>query len=303
MRKIWKVGLMVAVVVGVTGATATAMALSNKPSFADPVLVSYDGPKRGDMRVIGLAAGGKNLVSFRLDDPDKVRDIGTVRGLQSDTRLIGIDFRVQNAALYGVGDKGGIYTLSTKDAKATLVSQLTVALSGKDFDIDFNPAANRLRVISDTGQNLRHNIDDQAAGAAPASGTTANDTGLTTPPTAGATAGVTGAAYTNNDTNADTATTLFDLNTMTDQAVVQSPANNGTLAATGKLGVNAEGDAGFDIYSVLRGGVTVSNTALATLKVDGRQRLYQIDLLTGKANQLGAFPLRAAVIDIAIELN
>ncbi len=85
------------------------------------------------------------------------------RGLKKDTRPVGIDFRVQNTKLYGVGDKGGIYTLNTRNAKAAKVSQLTVALAGTFFGVDFNPAANRLRVISDTGQNLRHNIDDPAA--------------------------------------------------------------------------------------------------------------------------------------------
>jgi hypothetical protein len=33
-------------------------------------------------------------------------------------------------------------------------------LDGTWFDVDFNPAANRLRVISVRGQNLRHNLDD-----------------------------------------------------------------------------------------------------------------------------------------------
>jgi hypothetical protein len=44
-----------------------------------------------------------------------------------------------------------------------------VALQGTRFGVDFNPAANRLRVISDLGQNLRHNIDDPAAPAGPPS--------------------------------------------------------------------------------------------------------------------------------------
>ncbi|ONI50380.1 hypothetical protein STIB_54740 [Streptomyces sp. IB2014 011-1] len=112
------------------------------------------------------------------------------------------------------------------------------------FGVDFNPAANRLRVISNTGQNLRHNIDD---GAAPL-GTTADGT-LTNPTMPPSTAmGVTGAAYTNNDLDAATATTLFDIDTLADRVSLQSPANAGTLAPTGNLGVNAGPDAGFDIY-------------------------------------------------------
>lgn len=290
---------MVLSAVGTIG-TVLALQSNSKQTTVDPELVSYDGQDRrgGDFRIFGLT-DGKTLVSVRGDDPDKVRGIGTVSGLQGDTRLVGIDFRVQDGKLYGVGDKGGIYTITTDNAKAAKVSQLTVALTGTDYDIDFNPAANRLRVVSDNGQNLRHNIDDPAG--APPAGTTVADTALSTPPTAGTTTGVTGAAYTNNDTNADTATTLYDLSTMTDQILVQSPANNGTLAPTGKLMVDAAGDAGFDIASTLRGGVTVGNAAFASLRVGGRYRLYRVDLLTGRAGDLGSFPSRTQVTDIAIQ--
>uniref|UniRef100_UPI002795C2BA DUF4394 domain-containing protein n=1 Tax=Streptomyces sp. KL115B TaxID=3045154 RepID=UPI002795C2BA len=118
--------------------------------------------KDDGLAVIGLTAG-QRLVEFRTGSPSKPWQLGKVTGLKNDTKLVGIDFRVQNTKLYGVGDKGGIYTLNTRNAKAAKVSQLTVALAGKFFGVDFNPAANRLRVISDTGQNLRHNIDDPAA--------------------------------------------------------------------------------------------------------------------------------------------
>lgn len=296
MQRKWVYGLMALTAIGTIATVAAVTTAGQGGVGADPELVSYDGDdRRSDYRIFGLT-GGRSLVSLRGNDLDRARQVGNISGLQGDTRVIGIDFRVQNGKLYGVGDKGGIYTIGTDNAKAVKVSQLTVALSGTDFDIDFNPAANRLRVVSDTGQNLRHNIDDPAG--APAAGQTATDTTLATPPATTPTAGVTGVAYTNNDLNADTGTTLFDLNTMTDQVFVQSPANNGSLAVTGKLGLDAAGDAGFDIYSTLK-----SNTAFATLKVEGRYRLFRIDLLTGRAANLGAFPQRTQVSDIAIPIG
>ncbi|GIH09602.1 hypothetical protein Rhe02_76690 [Rhizocola hellebori] len=303
MPRKWVLGLAV---LAVTGAMTAAAAVVTKAGSqgSDPLLVSYNDnspDRRNDHRVIGLTGDGRNLVWFRANDPDKVRSIGTVGGMVGDTRLIGIDFRAQNGKLYGVGDSGGIYTIGIDNAKASKVSQLTIALSGQSFDIDFNPAANRLRVLSDNGQNLRHNIDDPAG--TPAAGMTATDTGLTTPPATAVTTGVTGAAYTNNDTDPNTATTLFDLNVMTDQVAVQSPANQGELAPAGKLMVDTDGDTGFDIYSALRVGVSAGNTAYATLKVDGRYRLYRIDLLTGRAAQNGSFPNRTQVTDIAIQLD
>ena len=205
---------------------------------------------------------------------------------------------MQNRKLYAVGDRGGIYTIREAGARATKVSQLTVALQGKSFGVDFNPAANRLRVISDTGQNLRHNLDDPAG--APAAGTTAVDGTLTNPPVPpnpGATAlGVTGAAYTNNDLDATTATTLFDLDTTLDQVSVQSPANAGNLAPTGKLGVDAPLNSGFDIYSSARNGM---NTGYA---VTGG-KTFRINLLTGKATSTGSFPQGRQVVDLAIPLR
>ncbi|MGJ7416166.1 DUF4394 domain-containing protein [Streptomyces cinereoruber] len=243
---------------------------------------------------VGLTSD-QRLVEFAVTDPSGARSLGKVGGLKGDGRLVGIDFRVQNGKLYGVGDKGGVYTLDHK-AAAVKVSQLTVALRGKHFGVDFNPAANRLRVISDIGQNLRHNIDDPAAPR-----TTTADGTLTNPTTPPSTAlGVTGAAYTNNDLDAATATTLFDVDTVNDRVSLQSPANAGTLAPTGNLGVDAGPSAGFDIYSKPSDG---TNHGFAALNTGGKQRFYTVDLLTGRAALVGAFPASRQVVDIALPLN
>lgn len=113
--------------------------------------------------------------------------------------------------------------------------------------------------------------------------------------------GVTGAAYTNNDLDAATATTLFDIDTALDQVAIQAPANNGTLSPTGKLGIDVGTDAGFDIYSTLRSGRTVAVNGFATLQVDGSYRFYSVNLLSGAVSRLGTFG--GAVTDVAIPLN
>ena len=140
--------------------------------------------------ILGLTAD-QRLIQFRECTPGNVYEIGAVYGLQSpDTALVGIDFRVQNGQLYGVGNGGGIYTIDTNTAAATRVSHLTVPLDGNSFGVDFNPAADRLRIISNTGQNLRHNVN--AGGMTTADGALNYAAG--TPAT-----GVTAIAYTNND--------------------------------------------------------------------------------------------------------
>ncbi|MFF8683142.1 DUF4394 domain-containing protein [Streptomyces sp. NPDC015237] len=278
-----------------TVATAGALlaALCAAPALAAPTSTSVTG-HRG-LTAVGLTKD-QRLVQFNVDQPTRTRSLGKVSGLSGDKKLVGIDFRVQNERLYGVGDKGGVYTLNTMNAKAMKVSQLTVALAGKAFGVDFNPAANRLRIISDTGQNLRHNIDDPAAPR-----TTTADGTLTNPTTPPSTAtGVTGAAYTNNDLNTATATTLFDLDTMADSISLQSPANAGTLAPTGKLGVNADPDAGLDIHYNPASGM---NYAFATIKTGGAYRLYAVNLLNGKATGKGTFPKKYQVTDLALPIE
>ncbi|MFX4292968.1 DUF4394 domain-containing protein [Streptomyces bohaiensis] len=292
--------LLIGLLTGTIGA-----ALLGQPSASGAVapaagaVPAAESARTGAPVALGLA--GNTLVRFHVDDPRGAVPLGRVQGLRGDTRLIGIDHRVQDGRVYGVGDRGGIYTLTDGTglgerglARAEKVCQLSVALDGEYFGVDFNPAANRLRVISDTGQNLRHNIDDPSG--TPAPGVTVVDGPLTNPDGSVAT-GVTAAAYTNDDLDPATATTLFDLDTRTDQVVLQSPANAGTLAPTGALGVDAGPDAGFDIRTDPETG---ANTGWAVLRTDGRERLYGIDLLAGGADLVGTFPRHLRVTDLTV---
>jgi hypothetical protein len=225
-------------------------------------------------------------------DPAKRSPIGAVRGLGGqDGALIGIDYRIQDGELYGVGNGGGSYRLDPFTGDATFVSQLGVALDGTQFGVDFNPAADRLRSVSDTGQNLRHDLNP--------GGTTTVDAALNNQgPVA---LGISAAAYTNNDLDPNSATTLFDVDATLDQLAIQSPPNNGVRAPTGKLGLDAGAPNGFDIYSVRRGGVSVQNHGFAALPVNGIVVFHRVDLLTGRAQAIGA--LGAELVEIALPLD
>lgn len=254
---------------------------------------------RGDvagpqLKVLGLTEDHW-LVRFNECRPERLKKVGRIYGLSGDDKaLVGMDFRVQDGRLYGVGDGGGIYTIDTDSAMATLVSKLTVPLNGTNFGVDFNPAADRLRIVSDTGQNLRHNVN--------AGGVTVADGMLNYTPGTAAT-GITGAAYTNNDLDANTATTLFDLDSTLNQVAIQSPPNNGSLAPTGKLQVDADSPIGFDIYTALDDGVAVGNRGFASLVAGGEPGFYRINLLTGEATPIGSFGERAKLVDIAVPLD
>ncbi len=251
------------------------------------------------LTVFGLTAD-QRLVRFQVAVPQVARLIGKISGLSgADNTIVGIDFRVQGSPalnlapglLYGVGNGGGIYTIDTNNAQATKVSQLTVTLNGNSFGVDFNPAANALRIVSDAGQNLSHSID---------TGTTANQLpGITFPGRAAFAVG--GAAYTNNDLEAATATTLFDIDYVNDVLAIQSPPASGVLVTNGALGVDAGAQLGFDIYTTRPNNMTAGNRGFAALTVGGASALYRVNLTTGKASFAGSF--MQPVVDIALPLN
>jgi hypothetical protein len=271
--------------------TLTGLAVAADVSGAAPADRNDRHDRDGDdLEVVGLA--GRRLITFDADRPERVDDVGRIRGLDVDTRLVGIDYRAATGDLYGLGDQGGIYVVDEDSARASLVGRITVALRGTSFGVDFNPAADRLRVVSDQGQNLRINVAD-------ATTTVDGDLNYTAGTPAG---GIVGAAYTNNDRDPNTATTLFDVDSAMDQIAVQSPPNAGSLVATGRLGVDTGAAVGVDIYSEIRQGTTVSNTAFAALGGD-RSSFFSVDLLTGHVDRVGRFPSDLQVTGIAIPLG
>ncbi|QQM39429.1 DUF4394 domain-containing protein [Streptomyces liliifuscus] len=283
-----KAGLKKRMAAAVAAASAMAALVVATPG------TSHAAPPR--LLAFGISADGTLMAAFNTDDPGTLNWFKRIDGLVGDTAVVGLDFRVQNGLLYLVGNKGGIYTVQIPPAVpnplVTKVSQLSVPLQGTNFGVDFNPAADRLRIISDTGQNLAHNL---------ANSSTATNTPLTTD---GATThGVTAAAYTNNDLNSATATTLFDINTTSDQVVIQSPPANGLLVPTGSLGFDTGVNAGFDIFSDLSAGKTISNTAFATLTPAGASTstFYTVDVLTGATTSVDQFPI--AITDVAVSLD
>jgi hypothetical protein len=292
MRRTLILSGLVAALVGIGASTAAA----DRPD------TGYHGNQTNDcaardargrnLQVVGLVADG-SLVCFRENRPDRARPIGKVSGLQQDTSLVGIDYRPANNLLYGVGNQGGIYTIDVNTGAAKLASRLVnTTLSGASFGVDFNPSVDRLRIVSDTGQNLAVNVDDGTV----TPGGTLNIPGATPVNPA---LGINGAAYTNNDADPNTVTTLFDIEATNDQVAVQAPPGAGSLNPTGKLGIDAGNANGFDIYSTLGDGTTVANRALLSVaSSDGYSAtLYGVDVLTGRASKVGHFG--QAVVDIA----
>ena len=194
----------------------------------------------------------------------------TVSGMAAGENILGMDFRPANGQLYVLGSSSLIYTINLGSGMATAVgTTFTTPLNGTSFGFDFNPTVDRIRVVSNTGQNLRLH---------PTLGGIAAVDGALNP----GSPAVTAAAYTNNFAGATT-TVLFDIDIAADKLYTQNPPNNGTLVEVGPLGINAEASSGFDI-----GGT--SGNAWAVLTVGSNTKLYSINLTTGAATAIGDLP-------------
>ncbi|MCU0756022.1 MAG: DUF4394 domain-containing protein [Xanthomonadales bacterium] len=216
-----------------------------------------------------LALSNNNtLLRFSAQAPGAVTST-TVSGLNAGDSLVGIDVRPATGALFGLGSSGRLYTINPDNGVATAGPQLSVALTGTSFGVDFNPVPDRLRVISNTGQNLRINVAD---GVAIVDGAI-NPAGFS----------VSGAGYINNFAGTPT-TQLFNIDLSGSRLTTQNPPNDGTQVAIGPLGVtlDAGSEAGLDVRTV--GGV---NSAFATLRVGGTTGFYSINTTTGAATLVG----------------
>ncbi|MEO5802381.1 MAG: DUF4394 domain-containing protein [Verrucomicrobiota bacterium] len=225
----------------------------------------------------GIAENGR-LVLFSSDAPE---DVGVVqiRGLQSGEKLLGLDTRPATGELYALGSSSRLYVIDIAGQTATAIgtNSFTTALSGTSFGFDFNPTVDRIRIVSDLGQNLRVNPTNGAVAAIDGTLTYAtNDVAF------GQTPVISGAAYINNDTNPATATVLYDIDTARDTLVIQNPPNTGTLTTVGSLGVDTSSVVGFDVAGS-------DGTAYAALTLEGDKRagLYTINLATGAASFVG----------------
>ena len=230
--------------------------------------------------VYALGSNSTTLIRFDTAAPGVVTTVGAIGG--ATTSLDGIDFRPADGALYGYNAAtAGIYRVDTATGMTTLNSTSTTAVGRTAVGIDFNPAADRMRVVSAADDNLRINV---ATGATTVDGTLTYAAGDVS---AGVNPHITEAAYTNNDNNPATATTLYCIDDFLDALVLTSAPNLGVLNTVGALGFDVDEFLGFDIFTSASG----INMAFASLRVAGVQGLYGVNLATGAASLIGAIGL------------
>ncbi len=210
-----------------------------------------------------------------------------VTGLLGDERLLGIDLRPSTGLLYGVSSAHRLYTLNPTTGAASFVASLSTGLAGASFGFDFNPVPdnnssgpNSLRIVSDSGQNLRVQVNP--AGTSPP-GNVIVDTPLN-----GATMRLDGVAYSNNDRDPATGTVLYGIDAESNALYSFSNPNAGGTVTVGSLG-----GPDFDVTAVLGFDIGAPGTAFAALVLersgDAKTGIYSINLGTGAATLLGTY--------------
>lgn len=200
--------------------------------------------------------------------------------------IAGIDVRPADGMLYGVTTDGTVVTIDTKTGMATVKSKLeTFVKSGIAVTVDFNPVADRMRIIGADGTNLRANVDDGKVTTDGKLKFAETDANKDKAPT------ITAGAY-SNSVKGTKETALYDLDTTLGILTKQAPPNDGILGTLGMTGVKGASIA-FDIETDSAGvntGWLVSGDAL-----------MKIDIATGKTTAVGKLTgVKGTVRDIAV---
>ena len=201
--------------------------------------------------------------------------------------ILGVDVRPADGMLYGIDGDGNIVTIDPKSGQAMMKSKLSESWKqGVTTSFDFNPAADRLRLMSSDGVSLRINVDD---GKTTIDGSHKYKDGDAN---AGKTPKIVAGAYSNSLKEKPKATALYNIDAATNSLVVQTPPNDGALNTIGALGVTVSGPVAFNIVA------SAEDKNDAWLVAGGA--LHSVDLKTGKATMVGKIDgLSGTLTDIA----
>lgn len=230
-----------------------------------------------------VALVGDNTIALIEPASRKVTRSWPVKGVD---KLAGIDVRPADGMLYGVTDKGWIVTIDIKTGAATQKAELSEKLKGGVVaTVDFNPAADRLRIMGSDGTSHRVNVDDGKVTVDGSHKYADSDAAN------GKASKVVAGAY-SNSVKGTKETTLYNIDASSWSLVRQVPPNDGVLNTIGSLGVKASEPVAFNIVA----GADGKNDAWL---VSGGT-LYTVDLISGAAKAVGPIlNLKGTIRDIA----
>lgn len=238
-----------------------------------------------------------NLVTFNSTSPSSFLSSVAISGVVAGQTLRAIDFRPATGTLYALSSLNSastgvaqLYTVNLGTGVLTTVGSTFSLLTGSNrISMDFNPVADRIRVISGTGNNLRLNPNDGSVVA-----TDANLAYDPSDPSFGGAPLIADLAYTNNVAGAST-TTAYGYDYDWDGivrigSVGGSPIspNSGTMFTVGPAFPTPT------TFSASIGMDVSGNTGICYINADdgtsaNADFLFSVNLGTGATTSLGGF--------------
>lgn len=277
----------------------TAVALLGCASAPAPQMEAAVKPLRKE--TIQVLTAGMVIITVNAGQPETVLKRVPIQGLPSGEVLIGMDYRISKGVLFSLSRQGILYTVDGDTGMVKAVSAVPIqpALAGSAFGFDFNPVADRVRVVSDTGQNLRLHPDTGVVASVDAelAYTRGDPQGINKPE-------LVAAAYTYNK-NDDKLTTNYAIDRRLGMLVTQGSVegvtpvvspNTGLLRTVGSLELGPLVDASFDIADVTGMGFAAVRSIANPIT-----RLVLVNLQSGKAQVLGTLGDGTPVVGLAVE--
>jgi len=271
-------------------ADASAPSASRHP--VEPVEVRAEAAERKEVLVAVTA--NHRLITFQAGHPEDLLTRVPLSGLLPGEGILGIDHRVAKGELFGLSTRGRLLRINPDNGEVTPVGPGVTLPLARTFGFDFNPTVDRIRVVSDRGDNLRLHPDTgvQVDGQADVLGVQPDgplhyvngDSQADHAPR------IVAAGYTYNRDN-EKITTNYAIDARAGTLVMQGSAegatpvvspNTGQLSTVGALGVQSFDHASFDISDVNNRAYLVTGRIGATVS-----RLYEVDLTTGQARFIG----------------
>ncbi len=295
------------------GSAALVGAIGATPTAVKDIAVAIDRtvpPLAGRLAFALTTHAAPRLVSFDLQNPSVIRTDVAIGGLKAGQTLAAMDMRPQDNKLYALGVATDtfttIYTVNdTTGAMTIFADSVRLDVGGNpNIGFDFNPVANRLRIVSAaSGKNYRLNLTTTPI-------TVIQDTTLSYKSTdinVGRTPFVGSVAYTNSFVGA-TATKMFDIDEKTGSFLQQNTPNGGFLITIGSTGLVFDTlDYSVDI-DIATGGTSAlpTNIGYLTANVLGGNNydnLYTLDVATGAATLVGRIGNGLGIRDLAAKIG
>lgn len=232
----------------------------------------------------GLTTTGQ-LATFGIGNaPQSVRTMN-ITGLTAGDTLVALDYRNTDNRLYAFASNGRVYTVNPQTGVATADGS---NVGRGVVTADFNPVANRLRVIGTNNMNFRLTVNAAPVPSASPAGTVTEDGTFmyaTDDANTGRTPNLVASAYTNSFNDMGTApsgatTTLYSFDATTNSLVIHEGGPQfSTLRTVAPLGVTVmSGMVAFDISG--------ANMGHAVVASGGNTALYSVRLSEGSAPAL-----------------